>query len=279
MPGDGTSVVFETVMPLLPADIDSQRDIYRWNNGNLTLFSEVDEAGDEQNAHIPPIKYGTERIFPDNPPYSGYTYPVSANGSAVVIQTLEGLISADRDNDMDVYVSRNGALEIMDPARAPSSRIVFRGADQELRTIFVATAEPLVRSYRDKGVDLYRVSGGEAQRLTRGTGGPGRAVNRITWVSRDGRAVTFTSRRSIVRSDRDGGASDLYLWKNGRTTLLSDWAGERASVAISSVKSSGNGRFHYFETKAALVRADRDRTTDVYRVTRGGPVKLSRPRS
>jgi hypothetical protein len=139
-------------------------------------------------------------------------------------------------------------------------------------TVLFKTRERLVRGDRNAVADLYAVRGGETTRI-------GRAGN-FPIVSAFGRRVLFISSRQLLRADRDR-AYDLYSWTSRGIRLLSPGAaGGSRSVAFQSVILVGatpNARHAYFQTLEPLVRADHDRTEDLYAYTGGRLRLLTRP--
>lgn len=92
--GDGSMVAFETGDALLPGDRDNRRDVYLWNEGNLSLLT---PSPAESNA---------------------YLMGMSTSGRDVFIATTSALVGADVDGgDSDVYDIRvdGGFLEQQQP--------------------------------------------------------------------------------------------------------------------------------------------------------------------
>lgn len=89
-------------------------------------------------------------------------------------------------------------------------------------------------------------------------------------VSRDGRRVVFSSRRALVRGDRDR-ALDVYVRAGGRTTLLSPGGGAGdAAERVTFEGATPDAQTVLFRTEDRLVPEDDDDSWDLYRGGRLG---------
>jgi hypothetical protein len=79
---DGDRVFFDTPDPLLPQDVNGQRDVYEWENGKLYLIS-AGKSTDES------IYLGSDKL-----------------GENVFFATEEGMVPGDTDQAYDVYDAR-----------------------------------------------------------------------------------------------------------------------------------------------------------------------------
>jgi hypothetical protein len=84
---DGSRIFFDTPTALVPQDINGQRDVYEWENGQVYLVS----AGTGSRASF----------FLDN----------SASGNNVYFATADNLAAADTDGGYDVYDARVGGFQ------------------------------------------------------------------------------------------------------------------------------------------------------------------------
>lgn len=192
-----------------------------------------------------------------------------------------GLIS---DDIAPSYGPGTGAEKIRRPEMTPDGRyVVFN------------TASPMVPTDTDEGYDVYRYDT-QAGQLTRvstgplGTGGNADGFNAYVaarqndsvtnedldpWptqlsITDNGQAVVFQTSEGLVPRDGNG-ATDIYLWKNGRVTLISSGASgangvsEKGEFAIDA-----SGQDIYFVTGEALTPTDGDSVTDVYDARVGG---------
>lgn len=81
-------------------------------------------------------------------------------------------------------------------------------------------------------------------------------------TSQDGRRVVYSSRRRLVRDDRDR-VLDVYLRKGGKTTLLSP--GPTAGEPVRFVAATPDARTVLLRTEGRLTADDRDSSPDLYR--------------
>jgi hypothetical protein len=94
---DGTRVFFDTPEPLVADDINGQRDVYEWENGEVHLIS----SGTSPQASV----------FLDN----------GASGNDVFFATTQDLSETDPDGSYDVYDARVGGGFPMPPSTAACS--------------------------------------------------------------------------------------------------------------------------------------------------------------
>jgi hypothetical protein len=101
--------------------------------------------------------------------------------------------------------------------------------------------------------------------ITRGPA-PGRSANSI---SADGSMVVFATAEALSPQDTDG-VTDVYLWHDGRVSLISRGGGELPWIDAS-------GQNIYLVTERPLAVADRDVNTDIYDARIDGGFDLSSP--
>jgi hypothetical protein len=159
-------------------------------------------------------------------------------------------------------------------------------ATDDGRYLVFSTTTPLVSSGpgedTDGQADIYRYDA-ESETMLRlstsvtGSGGDGpfdagilRASQRPAGdVSADGSMVVFATAEALSPQDTDG-VSDVYLWHDGRVSLISHGGGELPWIDAS-------GQNIYFVTNRPLSAADRDVNTDIYDARVGGGFDLSSP--
>ena len=88
---DATRITFYTDEALLPGDTDTQRDIYQWSGGALTLLSTTATGGNGS--------------FQTNG-------AVSPDGTTAYLTTADPLLPADTDAEQDVYVRSGGTTSL-----------------------------------------------------------------------------------------------------------------------------------------------------------------------
>ena len=179
---DGSRVVLRTQSRLLPADTDGGFDLYRRENGVLTLLT-----GGTTDKNV--------------------TFAAaSADATRVVFETTEALLPADTDITTDVYLNDGGTLTLLTPGTADVPA-VFKGAAADATRIFFRTAEALVAADTDTGIDVYERAGGTVSLVAAGT------ANVTTFfggTAEAGDVVFFLSDEALLPTDGDA-ARDLYV--------------------------------------------------------------------
>jgi hypothetical protein len=88
-------------------------------------------------------------------------------------------------------------------------------------------------------------------------------------ISADGSMIVFATAEALSPQDTDG-VTDVYLWHDGRVSLISHGGGERPWIDAS-------GQNIYFVTNQPLTAADRDVNADIYDARVDGGFDLSSP--
>ncbi|MEZ5093510.1 TolB family protein [Nocardioides sp.] len=119
---------------------------------------------------------------------------------------------------------------------------------------FASVASDLGGPTNAAGGWVYRVhTGSEQVRPV----APGTAPD----ISADGRLIAFVSwSRHLVSHDPDGTQEDVFIWRKGHSGFQ---LVPRSRGAL-SVSVSDDGRYVAYDTRARLVKADRDKRPDVY---------------
>ncbi len=133
---------------------------------------------------------------------------------------------------------------------------------------------PLTPNDTDNAADVFRYddSTGELTRVSTGVSGTGgngddldvgftQAKDRThPAMTTDGKEIVFTTSEALSPNDGNG-APDIYIWKNGRTALISTGAvGGGAKAAV----IDGSGKNIYFSSTQKLTKNDTDSVNDVY---------------
>ena len=241
---DGSKAFFNTPESLLAADTDTRQDIYRWQNGTLTLVS-VGPAGG--NGPHDPVVCGADQHckVPD---------PVSDAGDRVTFVTAESLVSADNDSVRDVYQwSPAGVQLVSGGGAAHDARALGKSRDHS--HVFFTTQEPLLPGADTDGALYDWTSAGTSLVTNANSAVDGSLVLR---VSDDGERVFFTTGDALDPADTDS-VSDAYMVEDGVPTLLStraDGTNGTVSVHLSGIASDGSRAF--FQTEDKLTPADQD---------------------
>lgn len=253
----GGVVYFDTTESLVPADTDSQYDVYQRSGGSTTLIS----TGPAGGTGALPARYAGN----------------SATGSRVWFETNESLVTGDTDTRQDVY-ERAGTTttEVSTGGNGPFDSF-FDGASSDGSHVFFHTAEPLAGGDTDTNRDVYDRTGGTTVRVSTGpSGGNGAFDAFFVGTSLDGSHVFLETAEPLVAGDTDT-RQDVYERVGGTTT---NW--------LSTGPSGGNGAFDaffdgasadgtrvFFDTTEALDPGDTDSSTDVYERWNGTTTELT----
>lgn len=291
-------IVFFQTTEAIPGtgDVDTARDIYRYEDGVLTLAS----AG---TANATASFFGT-----------------SPDGNRVFFSTDEALLPADTDAGADLYERDHGTVKLVSGpvvTGAPptiSSAIFFGISADGTHAYFSSTERLAPEDTRDNSFDLYQRVGDTVTLLSTGFTGNlpffGAGIGAFfIGSSADGSRVYFSTDLSLTPDDPDGtgtgediyqndagtvtrivsgsaafsvsadgtrlvlgtteklaptdtdGSFDLYQWNGTSFTLLT---GGTEEVEARFLAAAADATRVFFSTVEALLPADVDRTLDVY---------------
>lgn len=178
---DGARVVFTSAAQRVPADTDLVADLYRVENGVVTLLSGGSDGV--------PVTFRA----------------ASADATRIVFETAEALLPGDVDAATDVYASDGGTLVLLTPGTADLPA-VFRAAAADATRIFFRTGETLDAADTDAGADIYERAGAGVVLRTPGSAN---LTPFLRGVSADGAVIYFSSDEALLPGDVNG-ARDLY---------------------------------------------------------------------
>jgi hypothetical protein len=268
---DARHLYFGEFRSLVPEDTDRDRDLYEWADGTMRLVS----TG-------PTDPGNTER--PDSLSWGVSFNAATEDGSAIYFSHGAQLTSdaPPADGDFHRYVRRNGSVtEYLDLGRAAVADVSPDGS-----LLYLYTDEQADPADTDSWGDVYvRASDGTMTLVSRGpTAGGDAAPECVTGPiagcsafyvgsSRAGDRVFFSTAERMTAEDNDFGL-DLYERHGSTTTLLTpgtpDVPGSPyAFFAPRFLDASDDGTQVAISTKQSLVRADRDKRTDIYVRTAG----------
>jgi hypothetical protein len=203
----------------------------------------------------------------------------SEDGTRVLIQTSEPLVSADTDASTDVYERSGGSTTLL--TTGPNggngaNSATFAGTSADGSHVFFRTSEKLVVSDTDSAVDVYERSGGQTTLVSTGPSGGNGAFNAIfDHVSRDGLRVLFDTSESLVGTDTDP-SRDVYERYGGTTTRVSTGPnGGNGTFDAFFDGASEDGTHVFFDTDEPLAGTDIDPMRDVYERFGGATTHLS----
>jgi len=245
---DGTRVFFTTEEQLVASDTDSAADVYERSGGTTTRISTGPVGGNAAAA---------------DSTFRG----VSQDGSRVIFETSEKLVSSDTDSSVDVYQRAGGTTTLLSTGPAGgngSTGAFYKGASAGGTRVFFQTTESLASSDGDSEVDVYEHAGGVTTHVSTGPFDDGPYDATLQGVSRDGARAVFGTTEQITGADTDG-RFDIYERAGGSTTLLSVGpAGGNGPVDAFYAGMSDDGRRVFFESAEQLTGDDSDGFTDVY---------------
>ena len=297
---DGSNVFFTTSQQLVNGDTNHSNDLYRYelpstSNPNPSPDL-IDVTSSGPNAQVQRVLCTSE---------DGSTVYFVAQG--VLASDHDALGEAARDGDYNLYAWHQDASH-------PEGQTAFIGrltssADiASLRSevtpdgrYFVFSAySTLTPTDTDEASDVYRYDdvSGELIRVSvgaTGTGGNGDGLNaeipinvgsshpiegaaaryEHPAVTNDGAEIVFTTSEALTADDGNG-ASDAYIWKDGRTSLISTGS---VGGGASAADIDGSGRNVYFSSSQQLTQEDTDSVADVYDAHINGGFSFARVES
>ncbi len=251
---DGRVVLFGTAEALVPADTDSNFDLYRRAGGRTTLVSSGRING--------------------NGDFGAFFSGASADARRIFFSTDERLVPADTDAAIDIYRRYHGRTSLVSAGRINGNGdfdAAFDAASLDGRRVFFHTAEPLVPADTDTASDIYERFRGRTSLISAGRAGGGSADLDATFfrASAGGSRVFFHTAEPLVPADTDS-AYDVYQRASGATTLVSagqiNGNGDQDAFADAA---SSDGKRVFFRTDEPLVPADTDSALDEYERFRG----------
>jgi hypothetical protein len=247
---DGNIAAFVTDGALLPADTDTRSDVYVWSAGVLALASIGTSGG---NSDLSTANVTLRRV--------------SSDGSRVLFDTREPLVSADADgqgtNTRDLYLYSGGPAELVSIGPAGGSQVTnatLRRATPDLGQIVFETNEGLVGGDADGLTDVYSRTGATTALLTPGSA----AAITLFGASRDLTRIAFATTEALGGGDGDSNA-DVYERTGGAYALLSTGpAGGNGDFDITNGSLTGDGNTLFLVTAEKLTAADTDAGADAY---------------
>ena len=201
----------------------------------------------------------------------------SADGSRIFFKTMKPLVPADTDATYDIYERFRGRTSLVSAGQINANGdfdVDFDGASRNGRRVFFRTAEQLVPADTDHSSDIYERFRGRTTLVSSGRiNGNGAYDARFNHVSADGGKVLFTTAEQLVPADTNC-CNNLYQHWGGRTSLVGSGSGDGFLTGFAG--ASADGGVVLFGTDEALVPADTDSSTDLYRQASGRTTLVSR---
>jgi hypothetical protein len=204
----------------------------------------------------------------------------SADGSRIVFQTNERLVSADTDSAVDLYERSGGTTTLVSVGEINGNGAFdanFNLASADGTRVFFTTNEQLTSNDTNSIIDIYERSGGTTTLVSvgsivgTGTCGCDGALS----ASADGTRVFFASTDQLAAADTDS-ELDIYERSAGTTTLVT--AGQingNGAFPVALDGTSTDGTRAFFSTREQLVSTDTDGTLDLYERSSGATTIVS----
>lgn len=287
---DNNRVFGVSVASLDSADTDSEYDVYLLQAGAFSLltpgttshtnFHAVSDDGDhlylstrdqltpdaEPDGGVFERAAGAYRAVapgpcPTNTGCSNNFDGISADGTRAFLTTNRALLPADNDIYSDVYTDTGAGPPIL--VGHPSQGVGFNeyvANSADGQRVLIRSAARLTADDHDYSTDLYLWWDGE---LTLVSGGRQRTDQQFAsgtefaGASSDLSHVLFLTDVGLVPSDT-GEDDDLYEWIDGRLRIVSNLPKHLRYTYPTNSRIAADGSVVYFESDAALVKADRD---------------------
>jgi hypothetical protein len=243
---DGSRVFYSSAEQLASSDMDTQQDIYEFAPGGVITL----------------ISAGT---INGNGPHAAAFSHASTDGTRVLFETTEQLVSADGDSSIDVYQRSAGVTALISFGAINGNGAInagFRGASADGSLVFFATTEKLVAEDTDAQLDVYERFVGVTKRVSVGKiNGNGAFTAQFLGASADGGHVFFATAEQLVSGDDDA-LTDIYERHGGMYTFVVS-IGD-GNFAATFRKCSADGRAVFFTTAEKILPTDKDAVTDIY---------------
>jgi hypothetical protein len=243
---DGSRVFYSTSEQLVSADTDSQQDIYEFSPGGV----------------ITRISAGA--INGNGPQAAAFTH-ASTDGTRVLFETAEKLVSADTDSSIDVYQRSAGVTSRISVGAINGNGAMnagFRGASADESLVFFVTTEKLVAADTDAQLDVYERFVGVTKLVSVGKiNGNGAFTAQFLGTDAYGQHVFFATTEQLVSGDDDA-FTDIYEREGGMYTFVVS-IGD-GNFAATFRKCSADGRAVFFTTAEKVLPSDKDAVTDIY---------------
>jgi DNA-binding beta-propeller fold protein YncE len=206
---DARHVIFESDLPIIPADENTLVDVYEWSPGGLRLVSS-DAAGKAAGGHVLRQAYEQTR---------GLTGTISADGGRVFFSHKGAPLDGPAPEAVEsVYMREGDEVTLVSPRRGsgPDADVFFAGASADGERVLLETTQQLTPEPKQSGAALYSydVSDDELTLEADAEGGVqilGSSADASTFVYR-----TQSDNQLIVR--RAG--TDIVLGKHAALDLL-----------------------------------------------------------
>ncbi len=243
---DGSRAFFTTDEALVAGDTDASIDIYERAGTTTTLVSTGPAGG--------------------NGAFNADFFDASKDGTRVVFETGESLVSGDTDSFRDVYERVGGTTTLIStgPTGGNGAQDAFFAAiSQDGLHVFFYTYEALVGSDTDSGRrDVYERFNGITTMISTGPlGGSGLFEANYAGSTPEGSTLWFTTQEQLTSSDTDS-STDVYERTAGVTKHISEGGNGAFPAFFEGASLTGNRVF--YSTNEPILGSDTDTVRDVY---------------
>ncbi|MGH2975675.1 MAG: hypothetical protein ACRDLL_12515, partial [Solirubrobacterales bacterium] len=258
---DGRAAYFGTASKLDPADHNGHEDVYRWDeaSGESTCLT-CDAVAD---ANLEP----------------GSPIMVSDDFSHVYFTSRRALVPAAVAGDSNIYSLSHGTVALvasMPPGESASVGLRSGSAQLAADGEALAFPSPPTRTLTSDetaapGLELYRYDGrdGGLECVScRRTGETTIPIGPRSAMSQDGSTVAFETAEALLPTDVNQ-STDIYEWRDGRVSLITDGIEEGARPEVGGVSADGANVF-FSAVQSSLTGFERDAVGSDYDARIGG---------
>ena len=258
---DGSRVFFTTRGALVGSDNDQSLDLYERSGGTTTLVSTGPAGG--------------------NGPWGADLAGISDDGTKVFFHTAEALVASDTDSAQDVYQRAGGTttlLSVGPNGGNGAQNATYSGSSQDGSKVFFRTAESLLPTDTDGGLDIYERADATTTTIhsISPTGGNDGTAASFVGASQDGSKVFVESAERLIASptDRDS-QNDVYMSSGGTLTMVSPGGNDTVATPAYFAGASADGSHVYIRSEEALTFGDTDQYQDIFEYSGGTLSRLS----
>ena len=161
MSPDGRYLLFTSHASLTSYDTAETRQVYRYDSASDELICISCGSVEDHSGADSQLRLAAEVFIGQN--VDDLPRNMTADGSQVVFDSIDGLVPEDSNGVADVYVWQDGKLSLISTGDDPQPSMLF-DVSEDGSDIFFTTGEQLVPSDQDALVDLYDARiGGKAE--------------------------------------------------------------------------------------------------------------------
>jgi hypothetical protein len=263
---DGRVGYFGTTSGLDPDDNNQHEDVYRWEEGGEAVCVTCEAS-------------------PDADLYSASPIMVSDDFSTIYFTSMRKLTPAATAGHLNIYVLRGGTIRFV--ADLPPENVEEAGlSSAEARlsadgTVLIFPSTPgrtLTADTATADIELYRYddSDGSLECVSCRRGGVTMSKAKAGFKSSsDGSTVVFSTEEPLAGSDLNE-SNDVYEWRNGKVSLITDGQSKGARAEVGGVSSDGGDVF-FSVVQPGLTGFERDGLRNVYDARINGGFVPPRP--